>query len=205
MLRHFLRVCLVESLFHVCFMFPSGVSFHPVSSNQVPASYRPTRIAQVRRLLAQLQTTLDELKGKIEFVENVRLNQREIINDDEPSKRRHTDTTVKVKGSHLNAGQRERKRARREASEVEHVLQQQGLSQHRKLQNHKEPSSRSSKPSPTSGGRTVSNNCQECILCQRNKDSTGKPIGDPKIPDIPLRPWESIAIDFLGPFNVSSL
>jgi hypothetical protein len=31
MLRHFLRVCLVESLFHVCFMFPSGVSFHPVS------------------------------------------------------------------------------------------------------------------------------------------------------------------------------
>jgi hypothetical protein len=44
---------------------------------------------------------------------------------------------------------------------------------------------------------------QECMLCLRNKDSTGKPIGDPKIPDIPLRPWESIAIDFLGPFSVS--
>jgi hypothetical protein len=45
---------------------------------------------------------------------------------------------------------------------------------------------------------------QECMLCQRNKNSTGKPIGDPKIPEIPLRPWESIAIDFLGPFNVSN-
>jgi transposase InsO family protein len=44
---------------------------------------------------------------------------------------------------------------------------------------------------------------QECMLCLRNKDSTGKPIGDPKILDIPLRPWESIAIDFLGPFSVS--
>jgi hypothetical protein len=45
--------------------------------------------------------------------------------------------------------------------------------------------------------------CQECLPCQPNKDSTGKPIGDPKIPDIPLQPWESIAIDSLGPFNVS--
>jgi hypothetical protein len=45
---------------------------------------------------------------------------------------------------------------------------------------------------------------QECMLCLRNKDCTGKPIGDTKILKIPLRPWESIAIDFLGPFNVSN-
>jgi transposase InsO family protein len=45
---------------------------------------------------------------------------------------------------------------------------------------------------------------QECMLRLRNKDSTGKPIGDPKIPEITLEPWESIAIDFLGPFNVSN-
>jgi hypothetical protein len=44
---------------------------------------------------------------------------------------------------------------------------------------------------------------QGCMLCQKNKDYTGKPYGDPKIMEIPLRPWESIAIDFLGPFNVS--
>jgi hypothetical protein len=43
-----------------------------------------------------------------------------------------------------------------------------------------------------------------CMTCQRNKDATGKPIGDPKIMDIPVKPWESIAIDLLGPFNVSN-
>jgi hypothetical protein len=44
---------------------------------------------------------------------------------------------------------------------------------------------------------------QECMLCQKNKDCTGKPCSDPKILEILLRPWESIAINFLGPFNVS--
>jgi hypothetical protein len=45
---------------------------------------------------------------------------------------------------------------------------------------------------------------QNCMLCLRNKDATSKPIGDPKIPEIPPRPWESVAIDFLRPFNVSN-
>jgi hypothetical protein len=43
-----------------------------------------------------------------------------------------------------------------------------------------------------------------CMPCQRKKDATGKPFGEPRIPGIPVKPWESIAIDFLGPFHVSN-
>jgi hypothetical protein len=42
--------------------------------------------------------------------------------------------------------------------------------------------------------------CRECLECQRTKHLTTKPPGEPHILDIPLQPWESIAIDFLGPF-----
>jgi hypothetical protein len=43
-----------------------------------------------------------------------------------------------------------------------------------------------------------------CMPCQRNKDATGSPFGEPRIPDIPVKPSEAIAIDFLGPFHVSN-
>jgi hypothetical protein len=52
--------------------------------------------------------------------------------------------------------------------------------------------------------KDVDEYCPKCLCCGRNKDSTTKPIGEPPPMDIPLRPWESIAIDFLGPFPSSN-
>ena len=46
--------------------------------------------------------------------------------------------------------------------------------------------------------------CQTCDTCQRNKQPTTKPAGPARTMPIPSRPWESIAIDFMGPFNTSS-
>jgi hypothetical protein len=46
--------------------------------------------------------------------------------------------------------------------------------------------------------------CQTCDTCQRNKQSTTKPAGPARTMPIPSRPWESIAIDFMGPFNTSN-
>jgi hypothetical protein len=43
--------------------------------------------------------------------------------------------------------------------------------------------------------------CRQCVDCQRTKDLTTKPQGEAHILEIRLRPWESIAIDFLGPFT----
>jgi hypothetical protein len=44
---------------------------------------------------------------------------------------------------------------------------------------------------------------RECDNCQRNKLSTSRPAGRAYTLEIPSRPWQSIAIDFLGPLTVS--
>ena len=43
--------------------------------------------------------------------------------------------------------------------------------------------------------------CTTCDICQRNKQPTTKPPGHTHMLPIPTRPWDSITIDFLGPFN----
>jgi hypothetical protein len=45
--------------------------------------------------------------------------------------------------------------------------------------------------------------CQSCNSCQRAKISTTKPLGKTHSLDIPTKPWESIGMDFIGPFPES--
>jgi transposase InsO family protein len=49
--------------------------------------------------------------------------------------------------------------------------------------------------------REIKEFCSACLPCQRNKDPTTKPHGVARMLDLPTRPWQSIAIDFLGPLN----
>jgi hypothetical protein len=46
--------------------------------------------------------------------------------------------------------------------------------------------------------------CRSCSECQRVKDLTTKPFGVAQILDIPVQPWDSIAMDFVGPFPSSN-
>jgi hypothetical protein len=41
-----------------------------------------------------------------------------------------------------------------------------------------------------------------CKECQLNKQPTSKPAGVPHILPVPERPWQSIAMDFVGPLTV---
>jgi hypothetical protein len=41
-----------------------------------------------------------------------------------------------------------------------------------------------------------------CKECQLNKQSTSKPAGITHILPVPERPWQSIAMDFVGPKNI---
>lgn len=52
-------------------------------------------------------------------------------------------------------------------------------------------------------GRDVAKFCESCGICQTTKDSTLKPAGLLHSLPIPQRPWQSIAMDFLGPFPKS--
>ena len=45
--------------------------------------------------------------------------------------------------------------------------------------------------------------CESCMPCKRSKPSNQKPYGLLHSPDIPMRPWESIGIDFVGPLPIS--
>src|SRR5215813_9654699 len=42
--------------------------------------------------------------------------------------------------------------------------------------------------------------CDLCEVCQRSKASNKKPAGKLHSPPIPTKPWDSIAMDFIGPF-----
>ena len=39
-----------------------------------------------------------------------------------------------------------------------------------------------------------------CDLCQKNKSWHQKPYGAPQLPDVPTTTWESVSLDFCGPF-----
>jgi hypothetical protein len=45
--------------------------------------------------------------------------------------------------------------------------------------------------------------CKICELCQRSKGSTKKPTGKLHPLPIPTKPWDSIGMDFVGPFPES--
>ena len=45
---------------------------------------------------------------------------------------------------------------------------------------------------------------QTCDVCQRNKQPTQKPAGIAQVIQIPLRPWQSLSMDVLGPLPLSS-
>jgi len=45
---------------------------------------------------------------------------------------------------------------------------------------------------------------RHCDSCQRNKQPTQKPPGKTYMLEVPDRPWQSIAIDFLGPLTTSN-
>lgn len=42
--------------------------------------------------------------------------------------------------------------------------------------------------------------CRTCEVCMRAKSSYAPPVGKLHSLPIPMRPWQSIAMDFLGPF-----
>lgn len=42
--------------------------------------------------------------------------------------------------------------------------------------------------------------CDSCEVCQRTKGDTQKPTGKLHNLPIPNAPWESIGMDFVGPF-----
>jgi hypothetical protein len=46
--------------------------------------------------------------------------------------------------------------------------------------------------------------CRSCSECQRVKDLATKPFGVAQILDIPVQPWDSIAMDFVGPLPSSN-
>lgn len=45
--------------------------------------------------------------------------------------------------------------------------------------------------------------CKSCDPCQRSKGSTKKPMGKLHALPVPLKPWDSIGMDFVGPFPES--
>ncbi len=45
--------------------------------------------------------------------------------------------------------------------------------------------------------------CKSCITCQTTKTSNQKPVGKLHSLPIPIKPWDSIAMDFVGPFPES--
>lgn len=51
--------------------------------------------------------------------------------------------------------------------------------------------------------KDVSHWLKSCMICQKNKSSTKKPMGMLKSIDIPSRNWEVIHMDFVGPLPVS--
>jgi hypothetical protein len=46
--------------------------------------------------------------------------------------------------------------------------------------------------------------CRSCSECQRVKDLTTKPFGIAQILEIPVQPWDSISMDFVGPLPSSN-
>ena len=52
-------------------------------------------------------------------------------------------------------------------------------------------------------GKDVREFCRTCESCQRAKGSTQKPAGKLHHLLIPTKPWESIGMDFVGPFPES--
>lgn len=52
-------------------------------------------------------------------------------------------------------------------------------------------------------GKEIEAYCATCGVCQTTKDSTQKPAGLLHGMPIPQRPWQSIAMDFVGPFPKS--
>lgn len=47
--------------------------------------------------------------------------------------------------------------------------------------------------------QSVEDYVTSCDLCQKNKTRTQRLLRDPKLPDIPLEPWEVVSVDFCGP------
>jgi hypothetical protein len=45
--------------------------------------------------------------------------------------------------------------------------------------------------------------CKTCEACQRTKGSTTKPAGKLHSLPIPMKPWDSVGMDFVGPFPKS--
>src|SRR5262245_34458123 len=45
--------------------------------------------------------------------------------------------------------------------------------------------------------------CESCIVCRRSKPNNQKPYGLLNPLPVPVRPWEAIGIDFVGPLPVS--
>jgi len=45
--------------------------------------------------------------------------------------------------------------------------------------------------------------CRTCEVCQRAKGSNAKPFGKLHLLPIPMKPWDSIGMDFIGPFPES--
>src|SRR6202789_2442989 len=52
-------------------------------------------------------------------------------------------------------------------------------------------------------GRDVSEFCRTCESCQRAKGSMKKPTGKLHTLPIPTKPWDSVGMDFIGPFPES--
>ena len=45
--------------------------------------------------------------------------------------------------------------------------------------------------------------CQSCEFCQWSKTATQKPMGLLHLLPVPIKPWDSIGTDFIGPFPES--
>ena len=51
--------------------------------------------------------------------------------------------------------------------------------------------------------KSTSNFCKTCEACQRSKGTTQKPAGKLHQLPVPTKPWDSIGMDFVGPFPES--
>jgi hypothetical protein len=49
-------------------------------------------------------------------------------------------------------------------------------------------------------GRDITKFCDSCGTCNMSKTQTAKPVGRLHSLPVPLRPWESVGMDFVGPF-----
>jgi hypothetical protein len=52
-------------------------------------------------------------------------------------------------------------------------------------------------------GKDLCEFCESCEACTQAKGSTKKPMGKLHPLPIPTKPWDSIGIDFIGPFPKS--